>query len=403
MVELVRAGARSKHRIEVIDGAPILRLRDRLLPLVSLARVLELRNDETNTDDTHVVVSQIGPCVFGLIVDEEIVVKPVAPILRGHRLFSGNTILGDGDVVMILDLNGLTGTIGKSANPAEEKERAAAHGQQDDATSLLLFRAGAGAPKAVPLALVTRLEEIEAAQIEWSATSTVVQYRGRLMPIVDFDGQPVTPTDHARPILVFTDAGNDMGLVADSIIDITEQEIRLECRGGGANVLGSAIIAGRSTEIVSYFVNQVFGGWFDRSETEPFAEDAKVKPKRVLLVDDSAFFRNILTPILQSHGYEVTAADSAIKALEIRDKGEMYDAIVSDIEMPGMDGFAFAACCRAGGIWQNVPLVALTSHTAPKDIERGREAGFDGHVGKLDREALVAELSAHPKAHRVPS
>ncbi|HEX2529793.1 MAG TPA: chemotaxis protein CheW [Geminicoccus sp.] len=410
VVELVRAGARSKHRIEVIDGAPILRLRDRLLPLISLAGVLGLRGDETNVEDTHVVVSQIGPCVFGLIVDqvfdtEEIVVKPVAPILRGHRLFSGNTILGDGDVVMILDLNGLTDRIGKSANPVAEKKEASSQSQQDDATSLLLFRAGAGAPKAVPLALVTRLEEIEPAQIEWSGTSTVVQYRGRLMPIVDFEGQPVRVSDGTRPVLVFTDAGNDMGLVVDSIIDITEQEIRLECRSGSVNVLGSAIIAGRSTEVVdvSYFVNQVFGGWFDRNETEPFMEAANTKPRRILLVDDSAFFRNILLPILQSHGYEVTAVDSAAKALEYRDKGEMYDAIVSDIEMPGMDGFAFAACCRADGSWQNVPMVALTSHTAPKDIERGREAGFDGHVGKLDREALVAELASHPKAHRVPS
>jgi two-component system chemotaxis sensor kinase CheA len=411
VVELVRAGARSKHRIEVIDGAPILRLRDRLLPLISLAGVLRLRSEEATVEDTHVVVSQIGPCVFGLIVDqvfdtEEIVVKPVAPILRGHRLFSGNTILGDGDVVMILDLNGLTDQIGKSANPVSDKKtEASAQNQQDDATSLLLFRAGPGAPKAVPLALVTRLEEIEPAQIEWSGASTVVQYRGRLMPIVDFDGQPVQPAAGTRPILVFTDAGNDMGLVVDSIIDITEQEIRLECRSGGANVLGSAIIAGRSTEVVdvSYFVNHVFGGWFDRNETEPFVGAENAKPRRVLLVDDSAFFRNILLPILQSHGCEVTAVDSAAKALEIRDKGEMYDAIVSDIEMPGMDGFAFATCCRAGGIWQNVPLVALTSHTAPKDIERGREAGFDGHVGKLDREALVAELASHPKAHRVSS
>ncbi|MGE5476594.1 MAG: chemotaxis protein CheA, partial [Bacteroidales bacterium] len=96
VLELVRTTANSEHGIEMINNAPVLRLRDRLLPLVSLKRLLRL-NDEQGTQETFIVVTQVGTYTFGIIVDrvfdtEEIVVKPVAPILRHISMFSGNTI-----------------------------------------------------------------------------------------------------------------------------------------------------------------------------------------------------------------------------------------------------------------------------------------------------------------------
>ena len=76
----------------------------------------------------------------------------------------------------------------------------------------------------------------------------------------------------------------------------------------------------------------------------------------------------------------------------MRQLGEMFDFILSDIEMPEMNGFEFAQACRDGGAWQNTPIIALTSHTTPQDIERGRSVGFTDYVGKLDREALLHAL-----------
>ncbi len=115
--------------------------------------------------------------------------------------------------------------------------------------------------------------------------------------------------------------------------------------------------------------------------------------KQVLLVDDSSFFRNLLAPILTIAGYEVTVAESADEALSLREAGQEFDIIVSDIEMPGMDGFEFAETIKNDGTWQNTPLVALTSHATPKDFERGRIAGFDDYVAKFDRDALLTALS----------
>ncbi|MCA3408064.1 MAG: chemotaxis protein CheA, partial [Roseomonas sp.] len=152
VVELVRVGDEHEGstRIEMIKDAPVLRLRDRLLPLVSLSSLLRLRDAPVGDLKGYVVVMQVGANVFGIVVDrvfdtEEIVVKPVAPILRHITMFSGNTILGDGSVIMILDPNGVARGAGITAEGrAEDQQTVTATGgiRSDSSTSLLLFRAG---------------------------------------------------------------------------------------------------------------------------------------------------------------------------------------------------------------------------------------------------------------------
>ena len=173
VVELVRVRNNSEHRIERIKDAAVLRLRNKLLPLVQLGTLLELDGGEAGVGTTgFIVVTQVGSQIFGIVVDgvfhtEEIVVKPMSSRLRHIPMFCGNTILGDGSVIMIIDPNGVAHTIGSAASGQHARrgrartatERAAAG---DHVESLLVFRAGSPQPKAVPLSLVTRLEEIDA-------------------------------------------------------------------------------------------------------------------------------------------------------------------------------------------------------------------------------------------------
>jgi two-component system chemotaxis sensor kinase CheA len=130
--------------------------------------------------------------------------------------------------------------------------------------------------------------------------------------------------------------------------------------------------------------------WFEPEKGS--ADAAKSDGKRILLVDDSPFFRNLLTPLLSVAGYDVTSVDGADKALALCEAGRDFDVIVSDIEMPGMSGFEFAEAVKSGR-WQNTPLVALSAHTSAKDLDRGRKAGFVDYIAKLDRDALLNTLS----------
>ena len=169
------------------------------------------------------VVTQVGSHVFGIIVDrvfdtEEIVVKPVAPILRHVTMFGGNTILGDGSVIMILDASGIAratglGAEGGDAEPERDAGPATAHLLRSDATTaLLLFRAGDGAPKAVPLGLVARLEDVERERIEVAGGRPLVQYRGQLMPLVPLSGHwDAEATPARQPVLVFSDGDRSHG------------------------------------------------------------------------------------------------------------------------------------------------------------------------------------------------
>ena len=389
VLELVRVGG-SGARIERIKDAAVLRLRDRLLPLVSLSGLLRL-DGGAGEEGGFVVVTQVGSDLFGIVVDrifdaEEIVVKPVAPILRHLTVFSGNTILGDGTVIMIADPAGIARAAGIGSDRGLEAERKPAAARAASAASaLLLFTAGDATPKTVPLALVSRLEDIPVERIEFSGGRWMTQYRGRLMPLV-----PLSPgwapglAGTRQAVLVFTERDRAMGLMVDSILDVVEDGLRIEQASTCPGYLGTAVIAGRATEVLdcAWWLEQSGEGWFE----------AGTARTRLLLVEDSAFFRGVVAPMLSAAGYQVTAVANGAEALRLRETEEGFDAIVSDIEMPELGGIELARTLRQGGAWSGLPMIALSSRTTPEAIRQAREAGFTDYIGKLDREGLLASL-----------
>jgi two-component system chemotaxis sensor kinase CheA len=397
VVELVRARANSEHRIERIKDTAVLRLRNKLLPLMHLKKLLKI-DDGSSSDPENgfIVVTQVGSQTFGIVVDcvfhtEEIVVKPMSTKLRHIDMFSGNTILGDGAVIMIIDPNGIAKALGTSVATSHEisEENAASRASAaEQLTSLLVFRAGSSQPKAVPLGLVTRLEEIATDKIELSNGRYMVQYREQLMPLVQMSGVNVQ-TSGVQPILVFADDGRSMGLVVDEIIDIVEEKLHIEVVGQEAGILGSAVIKGHATEVidVGHFLPMAFADWFARKEMRP-----SVTAQSVLLVDDSAFFRNMLAPVLKAAGYRVRVAPNAQEGLAALRSGQSFDVVLTDIEMPDMNGFEFAETIRADQNLSSMPIIALSSMVSPAAIERGRLAGFHDYVAKFDRPGLIAAL-----------
>ena len=449
VLELVRASDDSDHRIETINQTPVLRLRERLLPLVYLRDILKLNDDvpsatetievisetaeidapdaetgdgmeapaksspagselaaanqvrERSENEAVIIVTQVGNYRFGIVVDsvydsEEIVVKPVAPILSHINEFSGNTILGDGSVIMILDPIGIAESTGELSVPeaedaAEDVPTTRRWGQETE--TLLVFHAGDEDPKAVPLSLVARLEEIDIATIERSNGRYVVQYRGNLMPLVEFDGSFQLRDQGRQAVVVFADGERAMGLFVDRIVDIVEEHLDIKLTSANQGLIGTAVIANKATGIVdaAHFLTKASGDWFKASGQLPFGEEHYAN--RVLFVDDSRFFRNVLTPVLSTAGYEVTIAENAEEALRFCELGDDFDVIVSDIEMPGTNGFQFAETLRKESRWKDTPMIALSAHATQQDHKRGEAAGFNDYVAKNDRDGLLNALT----------
>ncbi len=397
VIELVRARTGSEHRIERIKDTRVLRLRDKLLPLVGLTHLLGLEKDAGDINGGFIVVTQVGSQTFGIVVDgvfhtEEIVVKPMSSKLRHIALFSGNTILGDGAVIMIIDPNGVAQAFGNTvasqlaaAQPTDGREAVS----DEASTSLLVFRAGSSQPKAVPLSLITRLEEIDAHKIELSNGRHMVQYRGHLMPLISMSDEVRVKAEGAQSLLVFSDGSRSMALVVDEIVDIVDDNLDIQVASDNPGVLGSAIIRGQATEIidVGHFLPLAFEDWFRRKE-----QAVQHRARAVLLVDDSPFFLNMLTPVLQAAGYMVTAVSSAHDALATLKEGRAFDVVITDIEMPEMNGFQFAEIVRADPRTADLPVIALSSVVSAEAIERGRRVGFHDYVAKFDRQGLIAAL-----------
>ena len=290
VIELVRASGSGEHRIERISDAAVLRLREKLLPLVDLQSLLGLgaRNDGDRTAaERLIIVTQVGASHFGIIVDhvydtEEIVVKPVAPLLKGLGVYSGNTILGDGSVCMIIDPNGIVARVGRvdvapdvaAADSRSKGQRSGAHRQR-----MLLVKAGIGLRKAIPLEMIARLEDIDIGEIRRADDGRLlVMYRDSLMPLVPATGDLVMREAGRQPVLVFTegkvpqaDDGSHLdrrprqiGLLVDEIIDIVESDVAVEIDSSRPDIVGSAIIADEPTEVlnVAYHLQRADGRWF---------------------------------------------------------------------------------------------------------------------------------------------
>lgn len=394
--ELVRAKAGDDNRIEEINGAPVLRLRGRLLPIVSLPGLMASADKEHagRTDgEGFIVVTQIGERQFGILVDsvfhtEEIVVKPMSSKLRHIHLFSGNTILGDGTVVLIVDPNGVARLVGAAISEDVEQEprEAAAQTHRGERTTMLVFRAGTGTLQALPLSLVTRLEEIEASEFQRSGNRTLLHYRGRLVPVT-----PVADTalrdKGIQPLVIVSNGDLTVALAVEAIVDIVEDTFELEMAAAEERgIIGSAMIRGRATDVLdlAHYLPLNEPGWFAAGRGAEL-------PGRILLVEPSDFLRDMLGPVLKASGRSIaTLSDFSEAGLT---GGEPIMTAMLDLDRDSDAAFAFAATLRARAKGERLRILGLTTCATPDLHMRAVQAGLDDVVAKFDRRALLGELN----------
>lgn len=291
LLELVRmeTGEAGKG-IEMVHGAPVYRLRGRLLPLVYLNRELRLSDpgiQPAQCSAANIVVVQADGYEFGLVVDditdtEEIVVKPLGKQLKGITAYSGATIMGDGRVALILDILGLAqrGQVISSRDSAlSEKEKVAAAVRQESGTghqTLLVVECGDQGRMAIPLSLVARLEEFPVSAVELSGTQEVTQYRGQIMPLIRLarivggnDGNKgaaeTNVADSRLQVVVYSETGRSVGLIVDRIVDIVDEKLVLQAPAPRRGVLGSSVIQKRVTDLLDVpgVVREVIPGFVE--------------------------------------------------------------------------------------------------------------------------------------------
>jgi two-component system chemotaxis sensor kinase CheA len=385
VVELVKPSQSGDARLEMLRDTPVLRLRDRLLPLVRLREALGLNGGGASDDLTQsfVVVCEVDKIRIGIVVDgvletEEIVAKPVAARLRHLTCYSGATIMGDGAVIMILDPHGLVKHVG-SLSEASNDNLTAGETQSHavEKTTMLIFRAGGGGPKAVPLATVTRLEELDVSTVETADGLPMVQYRGHLMRLVACNGDTQLKREGMQPVLVFARRSKPVGVLVDEIIDIAEDVLEINVAGTSPGVLGSTVIAGRATDIIdiAHLIPELGGGRDPRLQGR----------KRVLICEQSDFVRAMLSPVVQSAGFEVHTAASIAQA-ETKLAWGGYQIVIANIEEDGM----MRLPDNAG---PTTRFIGIANRASRELLGAAERAGYDDVVAIFDRQGLIASLN----------
>ncbi|MBT9588566.1 chemotaxis protein CheW [bacterium] len=336
--ELVRLeGPAAMRSIERIHGAEVYRLRGELLPLLRLRNSLGL---PTETPDTiHIVVALADGKPFGLVVDglcdtEEIVVKPLTRQLQQLRIYAGATIMGDGRVALILDVAGLARVsgLGQEAVPRADLAEGP-DGQQSLRQSLLLFGLGDLERYAIPLNLLSRLEEFPREQIETTRGKKVVQYRGRILPLLDlaehFGGATAFHKELVQ-VVVLSHQDRELGLAVGEILDVVEEAMQLESVSPAFGTLGHAIVAGKATTVVDLYglIQALEPDWL-----APQAYPSKRAARRLLVVDDSAFCAALTSSYLQAPGIHVQMCRDRQSLLENLSR-QQFDAIIVEAGCP---------------------------------------------------------------------
>lgn len=413
VVELVRVEDSVQGKgIEFLQGKPVYRLRGNLLPLLNLAQVLGLPDADVidKNDAVNIIVINVDNQLVGLIVDEildsaDIVVKPLSKFLKRITVYSGATIMGDGRVILILDANGLT----RSMNHEAALEATTNYGHEtkdelhDEISEYLHFDVGLESTCSVPLCLVHRLEEFNSKSISVTGNQRVIKYRGTLLPLISVrEALGGTPFDYDSerdvPVIVVSKGEKPFGLVVEQILDVVAMDSQIDSSiKDNDNMLGSVIYDEDVIVVIDALtiIQQLQSKFITQEEVvkQEQAENLR-KNHNILITDDIAFFRNQVFKALNEAGYNVDIDVDGQQAFNRFSKAENghYSLIVSDIEMPNLDGLGLAKAVRGHENGKSIPMIAVTTRSSSRDIEKGKKAGFDVYLEKLDPIRLVSEV-----------
>lgn len=407
LVELVRVvKAEEKYQIEVIQDRPVLTLRGQLLPLVSLREVLGLenRNDLNHninqTEILNIVVVDSDSGKYGLIVDAidetaDIVVKPLHKSLTSLMLYSGVTVLGSGDISPILDIEGI-GVLSKLNRFSGRKQNLESDSEtnslESESLDLLNFELGDSDTLTIPMGLVERLEDFNRNEISKSGDQYVIRYRESMLRLFDLRNFFKLESSFEQDVdtfqvIVVRYGSVQVGVVVDKILDVHKvytsqiddvfEDERFTGRAPADNKIYSVLDLNRIFEISGL------------GEVKNYEKMLKNKSYSVLYAEDISFFRKYIQKILDKMGIEVELAVDGEDALRIiQSRKETFDLVLTDIDMPKLNGFELAQKLRNMDAYKNKPIVALSANYNNEFISKGKKIGLNDYIEKVDEDLL---------------
>ncbi|MBF0118810.1 MAG: hybrid sensor histidine kinase/response regulator [Desulfobacterales bacterium] len=409
--ELVRITPEEfEERINVVQDALVLRLREMLLPLINLKKLLKI-SDETDeslkSKTLRILVTRHGSFRQGIIVDsleniEEIVVKALPRYLKRMKSFSGASIMGNGSIALILDVAGLVekAKLRHLESTIEEtkfkEEKIATRGETQ---TLLLFDNATDERFALPLELITRIERVPSSSIEKVRDDNYLQYQGKKLKLIYLENylpinRPKREGLEFVGVIIPKFMKYPIGIIINKVIGTVNTEVELDTETIMApGLFGSAVIDDKIALLPDMYK------LFELAIPELYQNQQADKRKgkkgkyRILLVDDTAFFRMVESEYLLSAGYDVIQAEGGRKALSILEEKQI-DAVVLDIIMPDLDGWEVVKIIRENPKWKNLPVMAVTSLGEEELVERGKTAGFSDWEVKLNKTRLLEKLKS---------
>ena len=425
--EIVCLHPGGKRKLEHAFDTEVFRLRDSLLPVIRFSEILA-RSQPFSADDKAEILAKYPPAErdpakieyilvlrsngkrFGLLVDqvqgrEEIVVKPIHAAMRKVTIFSGATLMGDGRVALIANAVGIIEHARCFAAMADDVPQSIPRNPHE-VHRVLLFEYGANEQYALPLVQVRRVELLDMNRVERIGAQEFVTLDGvstrilRLNEFMDVSQCEESPTMF---LILPRFVPEPMGILAQRIIDTESLAIDLQTSGNIRGVLGTAIVRSRLSLFldVQQIRESVVGVTADASGVgEPSGITAandkwrstspRFKAKqRILLVDDTPFFREIVKRYLSAENVEIVTGVDGRDGLELL-ASQDFDLVVSDIEMPNMNGWEFCKTAREKGY--RMPFVALTSLAKNEYEQKAMACGFDDFEEKLDHDRLQQKV-----------
>lgn len=353
----------------------------------------------------NILVVSAGDYHYGLIVDqlldsEEIVVKPLGVHLRDCKCYAGATVQGDGRVALILDIVGIS-TLMKLKNVAKKAQEQSSRiaeksGRMADIQSLLIVRNSPQEQMAVPLDLVSRIERNRVDDIKITGGRKTINYRGGSLPLFSVDevvnvSAPLQERSTFYTV-VFLVNGKEVGMILSEVVDVVTDDFQIdEMTHRQPGIMGSTIIMGEITLLVDLFgiVARLMPDWAEAISTRVSSSQSA----NIMVVEDSPFFAKQIIDFLKDVGYSCFPAADGVEALEIlaREKTNI-DLILTDIEMPHMNGLEMTKKIREDRMFTDLPIIAVTSLYGEAAEKRGLEAGINEYLVKLDREKIIKTI-----------